>query len=163
MRVLVRVDVSQFQSTALQPGDLGEGFSFYVLGNIAPCHITDVDMEEKRAQRRTEILCGGQAGKQFDWRDWTSIDEYDVAADAQGRVGNGELNGFIGGGCARHKGGAGQHSVAMQFDDCLVDAAGEAEVVGIDDEAFHQLSLPTWTRRHPAVLPRIFRYAYSLV
>ena len=66
-----------------------------------------------------------------------------MAADAQGWIGQGELNGIIGRGCLRHEGGAGQHSMAMQFDDCLIDAVGEAEVVGVDDDAFHQLSLPS--------------------
>ena len=147
------VDVSQLQSATLQLLDLRGGLG---LDFLLECAIRKwpqrssflVQLMQEAPQCRAECAYGSDGVYKPNKivtrsQNGLSIDEYDVAADAQGRVGNGELNGFIGGGCARHKGGAGQHSVAMQFDDCLIDAVGEAEVVGVDDDAFHQLSLPS--------------------
>jgi len=70
-----------------------------------------------------------------------AVDKEDVATDAEGGRGAGELDGFGGGRGARHEGCAGEDAVAMQFEDGPVDARGQSKVVGIHDEAGHGLSL----------------------
>jgi len=68
-------------------------------------------------------------------RDGRAVGEHDVAANAKRGVGAGDGNGVVEGGAGGHQRGGRQHSSRVQFADGAVDAAGEAEVVGVEDEA----------------------------
>jgi hypothetical protein len=58
-----------------------------------------------------------------------------VAADSEGRGGAGDGDGVVECGAVGHESGGGEGAGAMQFEDGAVDAGGETEVVGVEDEA----------------------------
>ena len=74
-----------------------------------------------------------------------------MAADAESWPGQGELDGLLGIGGMRHEGGACERSAAVEFDDRLVDAVGQAEIVGVDYESFHSIEcINVRPQRRPA-------------
>ena len=70
-----------------------------------------------------------------------------MAADAEGGARAGDGYGFIESGAVGHEGGGGQGAGVVEFGDGSVDAGGETEVVGVEDEA----------RRHREVVVRVVR------
>ena len=60
-----------------------------------------------------------------------------MAADAEGGPGEGERDGVREGRTRGHEGGGGEGAGVVELGDGAVDARGEAEVVGVDDEAGH--------------------------
>ena len=74
------------------------------------------------------------------WRDGGAVGEDDVAADAEGGVGVGDGDGVVEGGAVGHEGGGGEGAGGVELGDGAVDAAGEAEVVRVEDEASGHLS-----------------------
>jgi len=72
-----------------------------------------------------------------------AVDQHDVAADSQGGMREGEVDGLIGCSGPGHEGGAGEDACFVQFNDGPVDAGGQAEVVSINNEAAHCASVST--------------------
>ena len=66
---------------------------------------------------------------------WGAIGKDDVATDTERGVGEGDGDRVVEGGAVRHERGGGDGAGLMQFEDGAVDAAGQAEVVCVDDEA----------------------------
>ena len=64
-----------------------------------------------------------------------------MAADAERGHGQRDFDGVGGCGSACHEGGAREHACLMQLRDGAVYATGQAEVVRVDDEAAHRVSL----------------------
>ena len=58
-----------------------------------------------------------------------------MAATAEGGVGAGDGDGVVEGWAGGHEGGGGEDSGGVEFADGAVDGRGEAEVVGVEDEA----------------------------
>ncbi len=73
----------------------------------------------------------------FEGSNRSSTYEDQVAADSQARIEFGEFDGVIEGRATGHQSGAGEDSFAMGTDNAFIYSAGEAEVVGIEDELLH--------------------------
>jgi hypothetical protein len=67
-----------------------------------------------------------------------STDEDQMAPDSEARIEFRELDGVVEGVTAGHQSGAGKNSIAMGLDNAFIYPAGEAEVVGVEDQLFHQ-------------------------
>jgi hypothetical protein len=68
-----------------------------------------------------------------------------VAAYAESRIRVRDGDRVIEGVAWGHQCGGGEHSCAVEFADCAVDARREAEVVSVDDEAGrHSVILARW-------------------
>ena len=70
--------------------------------------------------------------------DGDAVCEDDVAADAEGGVGLGDGDGVVECRGVGHEGGGGERAGGVELGDGAVDAAGEAEVVCVEDEAGHK-------------------------
>ena len=64
-----------------------------------------------------------------------------MAADFETWVGVSESNGVVEEGSRGHEGGGGERAGAVEFDDGAIDPGGEAEIVGVDDEIAHWMSV----------------------
>jgi hypothetical protein len=73
----------------------------------------------------------------FERSDCFSTYENQVAADSQARIEFHKFDSMIEGRAASHHGGAGEDSFAMCSDNSFIYSAGEAEVVGVEDELLH--------------------------
>jgi len=76
-------------------------------------------------------------------KDRHSIHKDHVAADAEGGSGEGDLDCFGSGRGAGHERGAGKQAGLVQLGYGAVYSAGQAEVVRVDDESAHRVSLST--------------------
>lgn len=66
-----------------------------------------------------------------------AVDQDDMATDAKGRVAGGDCGGCAGMICGGHQGRRGKRPRPVQVENRLVDAGGEPEVIGVEDEAGH--------------------------
>jgi len=66
-----------------------------------------------------------------------------VAADAERGCREGELDGFFGGWGMGHERSAGESSGVVQLEDGAIDTGGQTEVVGVEDETAHGVSVST--------------------
>jgi hypothetical protein len=64
-----------------------------------------------------------------------------MAAHAEGWRLEGKFDGFLGSAGAGHERSAGDEAGGVEFDDAAIDAGGQAEIVGVDDETAHGVSL----------------------
>ena len=93
------------------------------------------EVADEGGEGRPEGLAVGAEGGDFAGRECGgSVDEQDVAADFEVGVGAGDGDGVVEEGSGGHEGGGGERVGAMEFGDGAIDAGGEAEVVGVDDE-----------------------------
>ena len=65
------------------------------------------------------------------------LDDHQMQADPQRRVGAGSADGIGGGGRGDHQAGGLQDAVSMGFLNALVDGFGQAEIVGGEGDGFH--------------------------
>ena len=129
--MLVGVDVGDADAGVLQAADLGGGFGFDFGGSDAESEEIARECDEAGAER---MAVGAEGGDLF-WRKRRgSVDEEDVAADFQFRIGMGDGDGVVEEGSRGHEGSGGERVGAVEFGDGAVDAGGEAEVVGVGDE-----------------------------
>ena len=131
--VLVGVDVGEGDALLLDALDLGEGFARDVgCGDFA-----DEDGEEEVGEGRAEGFAVGaeEGGDGFGRRERDAVGEDDVAADAERGLRVGDADGVVKGRAVGHEGGGGESAGGVQFGDGAIDAGGEAEVVGVEDEA----------------------------
>ncbi len=90
---------------------------------------------DEAGERGSEALAvGAEGGDGARGGDGGSVDEDEVAADAKRGVLAGEGGGFFEGGACGHEGGGGEAAGLIELDDGAVDAGGETEVVGVEDE-----------------------------
>ena len=66
-----------------------------------------------------------------------------MTADAESGSGAGNFNGFMSGGGAGHKGGAGDEACAVEFEDGTIDAGCQPKIVSVDNETAHGVSVST--------------------
>src|SRR3989304_4478259 len=76
-----------------------------------------------------------ERGYVFGRKDGNTGAEIQMNANSEPGVLVGQNQGVLAGGLIDHEGGAGDQAVAVGQEDAVGDAAGPAEVVGIDDEA----------------------------
>ena len=86
-------------------------------------------------RREWESRCGGSTGSPSTRTTWQPTPSDGVAAR--------QIDGFVGGAGPRHQRSAGQHAGRVQFDDGAIHAGGQPEIIGVDNEAAHRLSLST--------------------
>ncbi len=67
----------------------------------------------------------------------TKLDQINMTANRKLRQSAGKSYGFVQLGAPGHHAGGGDDAALVRFGDGAVDARGEAEVVGVDDEALH--------------------------
>jgi hypothetical protein len=85
-------------------------------------------------------LRGGQQG--------FAVHQHHVAAYAQLRHGGRQFGRFLKGAPVSHEGGRGHNAALVRFYYGAIDAGGETEVVGVDDQAAHGASLTGRKIRH---------------
>ena len=134
MGVLVGVEVRDGDAVVLEFLNLGGAFA----GDVGFGDAVEEEIANEVGELRAEGFAVGaeERGDGVGWGDWRAVSEDDVAADAEGRVRVGDGYGVVEGGAAGHEGGGGEGAEGVEFGDGAVDAAGEAEVVCIEDEAW---------------------------
>jgi hypothetical protein len=65
------------------------------------------------------------------------MDQINVTANRESRQGAGQRNGFVQLRPPGHHAGGGDDAVQVGFGDGPVDARGQTEIIGVDDEALH--------------------------
>ena len=131
MEMEVAVDVVEFQAGAAEERELRVHLGLDLRLQLRAEEVAQADGygvvgEVARGIGQTGNLLGGQCG--------LAHEEREVKADTEARILAGEFDGFRSGVARDHQAGGGEDAVAMGLDDGGVDAAGAAEVVGIDDE-----------------------------
>ena len=134
--VFVRVEMGDGDARAMELLNLGEGLPDEIFGTDTP---EESGLREGQ-QRSTKApaIRAEEGGDGVRGRDRRSVDESDVAADAQTGQGARPEDGVFQGGARRHEGRRGEGSGVEEGDDGAVDAGCQAEVVRVEDE----------TRRH---------------
>ncbi len=80
-----------------------------------------------------------------------AVDKNNVAAHAECRRPNGNIDSSFCSVCAGHKRSAGYKAGGVQFHDGAIDTRGQPEIIGVDDKSeAHQVKFINWLRR---VLP----------
>jgi hypothetical protein len=74
----------------------------------------------------------------FERSNCSSTYEDQVASDPQPRIEFRDFDGVIESWATRHQSGAGKNSITMGLDNPFIYSAGEAKVVGVEDQLFHQ-------------------------
>lgn len=129
--VLVGVHVGDGDAGLLEALDLGGGFGFDFLFADAAQH----EVANKFAEGGAEfVVLAEQGGDLLLGRGGLTVDQNDVAAYAQGRRLACGPHGIVEGGSGCHEGGGGERALYRELKNGAVDALGEAEVVGVDDE-----------------------------
>jgi hypothetical protein len=137
VRVLVRIDVGDVQTGALQAADLGGSFRDDFRGADAESE----EVADEGSQCWPEGLAVGAEGWDLGRREGRgSIDKKDVAADFEAWIGSDGGDGVVEEGTCGHKGRGGERVALVEFGDGAIDAGSEAEVVGVDDEG-HGISV----------------------
>jgi hypothetical protein len=132
MRVFVGVDVSDVNADALEFLNLGESFAGDVFfANLAAEEGLD-EVDERGAEGPAVGTDEGWDG--FGVGDGDAVGKDDVAAYAEGWVGTGDGYGIVEGCAGGHEGCGGESAGLMELGDGPVDAWGETEVVGVNDE-----------------------------
>ena len=141
MRVLVRVDVRESDAFGLEQRNLSGGLGFDLGRPDAPCK----QPLQKRSQRGLKAACpcinkrGNLSGRQHG----IAIHQNHVAAHPQRWRRTGHLDSLLSRRRPCHQGGAGQRSRSMQLQNGAVDPGSQPEVIRVDNEAAHRLSVST--------------------
>ena len=153
MGVFVRVNVSEMQAAGLQQFDLSSGLGLNLNG-------ADAALEEplKKSAQLGMKAAGVRVHKRWEFlrgKHRLAIDQHYMAAYAQRWRGARQFNGFFCGGSFGHQRGAGQRSAPVEFDNGAIYPGGQSEVVGVENEAAHWLSVTTsaaflWLREYDA-------------
>lgn len=134
MSVLMRVHVGDAEASIVQTADLGRGFGF----DFGGANAAGVKIADERGKGWTESLAVGAEGGDLGRREgWRSVDKKDMAADFEGGMGAGGLDGVVEERAGGHESGRGERAGLVELGDGAVDARGEAEVVGVDDKLGH--------------------------
>jgi hypothetical protein len=133
MNVLVSVDMGNVDAGLLELLNLGLSLAC----QLGSRDFTAQDGPHKIEQGGTE---GSAVGAEKRWdslrrRDRSSVDEDDVAAYAEIWSRAGESNGFRERWTICHEGRGREDACTMELQYGAIDAGGQAEVVGVDDEA----------------------------
>ena len=133
MCVFVRVNVSDGDAGCLELSDLRDGFAL----DLFRADAASEERGEEAAQRRTEGAAVWTKKRKDGFRrgDGLAVDEDDVAADAKRGMRASDGDGVVKGGARGHQCGRGESAGGGEFGDGAVDAASEAEVVGVEDQA----------------------------
>jgi hypothetical protein len=139
VRVLVSVDMSEPQAGVLEQGDLGSSLGFNFSGTDAAGEEAGAKSGQGDGEAAGLFLDKGRnvLGRE----DGPAVDEHNMAADAQCWRGVRQANRLVSRAGTRHQRGAGEYAGVVQFDDGPVHPGGQPEVVGINNEAAHRVSL----------------------
>lgn len=143
--VFVGVGVGEVEAGGLEAADLGGGFA----GDFAGVHLAAEGGEGEVGEGGAEELLVGaeEGGDGGGVGGGGSVGEDDVTADAEVGVAVGNGDGIGEGGAGGHEGGGGEDAGLVELFDGAVDAVGQAEVVGVDDELRgHGLRIRGWMR-----------------
>ena len=131
--VFVGVEVGDVDAGALEFLHLGEGLADDVVGVDGAAEEGLEEIEQRGAEG---VAVGAeQGGDGFGVGDGGAVCKHDMAPHSQLGVGEGDLDGVLECGAGGHEGGRGEDAGGVEFGDGAVDAEGEAEVVGVEDEA----------------------------
>ena len=133
--VLVGVDVGDTEAGSLEAANLRSGFGFDFGGADAAGVEVDGEAAEAGAQG---LAVGAEGGNLRGRQRGDGVDEENVAADFKGGVGLGDGDGFDKKRGGSHEGRGGKRVALVEFSDGAIDAGGEAEVVGVDDEGHEE-------------------------
>jgi hypothetical protein len=129
--VLMRVDVGDAEAGSLEAADLGGGFGFDFGGADA----AGMEIKGEAGEAGSELAAGRhEGGDLVRGKNRCGVDEEDVAAGFEGGMGMGGGDGIVKEGSGGHESGGGERAGLVEFGDRAVDAGGEAEVVGINQE-----------------------------
>lgn len=135
MRVLVAVDVRNFDSGRLQLANLCRGFDLQLFGIEASRQGTG----SKGFQAITKTAITGRKGRKFLCLNcWLAINQHDMAAHAQAGHRLRQSHCIVERPTICHHSGRSYDPACVPFDDAAVYSRGESEVVGIDDQAAHR-------------------------
>ncbi len=129
--VFVGIHVGDVKAGALEASDLSAGFG----GDFRCADAEGEEVAGKRSEGSAELaigaderrdLVGGQSGR--------AVDEKDVATNLEAWIGASQGDGVVEESAGGHEGCRGESVGAMEFGNGAIDAGGESEVIGIDDE-----------------------------
>lgn len=135
--VFVRVRVGELEAGALQFLDLRECLALDVVRCDRAAKDAECEVCEGVAEGATAltVFWAEECGDACRVRDRDTVDEDDMTADAERWTGEGEGDCVVEGCTAGHESCGANGAGVMQLGDSAIDAAGEAEVIRIDDEA----------------------------
>ena len=125
-------------------GDLGFGFGSNFLLRMRPASSR---LRNAHVDRNVPVTASQSVGILLCGRARFSVDEHDVTSDPQRWMCAGPSRRLHRWPRLGHERGAGQYAGVVQLEDGAVDAGGQAEVVGVHDEAAHRPSVPIGTDR----------------
>ena len=147
--VLVGVNVREAEPTAFEQGDLGSGFGLNSGRDLSARGQSGggtVEQTKKASECGTESP-GNWVGQGWDFamggKHRLAINQNQMAADAERGHGERYFDCIAGARSVGHERGAGQDAGLVQLRHRAVDSARQAEVVRVDDEAPHRVSLST--------------------
>lgn len=129
--VLVGIDVGDGEAGGLKAANLGGGLG----GDVFGADAEGEEVANKVGEGRPQLAVGRYQGRDLAGREsGGAVDEEDMASDLESGVVVSEADGIVKEGASSHEGGGGERAGLMEFDDGAVDAGGEAEVVGVDEQ-----------------------------
>jgi hypothetical protein len=132
--VLVGVEMRRLDARCAYFQDLSSQFPFDFFGADHSCG----EARYETTQRIMEIaVFGDKRWDFFEGSNRSSTYEDQVAANSESRIQFCEFHRVIEGRATRHQSSARKNSVAMGLDNSFIYSAGEAEVVGVEDELLH--------------------------
>jgi hypothetical protein len=138
--VLMSVEVRDRDSSGLNLANLCRGFG---LDFIA----VDPSSDRSRSERLESIpkACRRSSGRErrelLGLKNRFAVDEHNVTPNAQPWRVLGEFRSLEECGTVRHQRGRGHNAAGMRFEDRSVHAGGETEVIRVDDQPAHEVSL----------------------
>ena len=129
--VLVRVDVGDPKAGGLEAAYLCRRFG----GDFGWADAAHEEIADEVGEGVAKSAAIGAKGRDLRWgQGRRAVDEEDVAANFEGGVGEGAGDGVVEECAGGHEGGGGERAGAVEFGDGAIDAGGEAEVVGVNEE-----------------------------
>jgi hypothetical protein len=130
VRVLVGVYMRDGDAGRLQAADLGYGLTL----DVRRTHAAANEVASKGGEGGTKAFCCGERRDLRPVERGCAIHQDDMATYAQRWLDEGGVDGGAECGAGRHQRCGGEHAGCMEFQNGAVDAQGEAEIIGIDDE-----------------------------
>ncbi len=146
MGVLVGVDMCDANTRLLQSHNLRGGFTLDMLSFDPAQGQVANKRSQRRAKMRRSISAAYRANQTWNGSrigNWRSIDQHDMAADAKRRMLLRQSNRLGEARSRCHQGRGTERALVVQIDDCTVNSTSESEVVCVDNQAAHSMSLPS--------------------
>ena len=137
--MLVSVEVRERKPDGLEAAELRDSLFLDFVAIQAAGEGADCDAAERRMEVAFTRCDERGQSRRIAYR--RAVDENDVASDGEVRMLLGCFDRGWGLSCVGHHGGRGQHAGQIRFDNGAIDSTGQAEVVGVKNEAAHRESL----------------------